>query len=177
MEKARKGSHLTKEERRVIAALHEEGKSPYAIGKLTGRASNTIRNELKRGTTTIILGYYEKEKYFPDTGQAIYEKNRKKCRKYMINRFHNFLNYIEEQLQKHKRSFASARAEAIGKRMFKEEEICSLSTLYSYTERGLLKVKNIDLPEKVGRRVKKKKNRKHKRLHGQSIEKRPESIN
>lgn len=30
----------------------------------------------------------------------------------MINRFHNFLNYIEEQLQKHKRSFASARAEA-----------------------------------------------------------------
>lgn len=61
--------------------------------------------------------------------------------------------------------------------MFKEEEICSLSTLYSYTERGLLKVKNIDLPEKVGRRVKKKKNRKHKRLHGQSIEKRPESIN
>lgn len=147
------------------------------IGKLTGRASNTIRNELKRGTTTIILGYYEKEKYFPDTGQAIYEKNRKKCRKYMINRFHNFLNYIEEQLQKHKRSFASARAEAIGKRMFKEEEICSLSTLYSYTERGLLKVKNIDLPEKVGRRVKKKKNRKHKRLHGQSIEKRPESIN
>ena len=47
MEKARKGSHLTKEERRVIAALHEEGKSPYAIGKLTGRASNTIRNEPK----------------------------------------------------------------------------------------------------------------------------------
>lgn len=77
MEKARKGSHLTKEERRVIAALHEEGKSPYAIGKLTGRASNTIRNELKRGTTTIILGYYEKEKYFPDTGQAIYEKIEK----------------------------------------------------------------------------------------------------
>lgn len=61
--------------------------------------------------------------------------------------------------------------------MFKEDEICSLSTLYSYTDRGLLKVKNIDLPEKVGRRVKKKKNREHKRLCGQSIEKRPESIN
>lgn len=58
-----------------------------------------------------------------------------------------------------------------------EKDSLSLSTLYSYTERGLLKVKNIDLPEKVGRRVKKKKNRKHKRLHGQSIEKRPESIN
>ncbi|MCQ5367648.1 helix-turn-helix domain-containing protein [[Ruminococcus] torques] len=97
-EKSKKGSHLTKEERRIIAVLHEEGRSPYEIGKLTGRASNTIRNELKRGTTTIILGYYEKEKYFPDTGQAIYEKNRKRCRKYMVNKFRNFLTYIEEQL-------------------------------------------------------------------------------
>ena len=176
-EKSKKGSHLTKEERRIIAVLHEEGRSPYEIGKLTGRASNTIRNELKRGTTTIILGYYEKEKYFPDTGQAIYEKNRKRCRKYMVNKFRNFLTYIEEQLQKCKRSFASARAEAIRKRLFKENEICSISTLYSYTDQGLLKVKNIDLPEKVGRRVKKKKNREHKRLCGQSIEKRPESIN
>ena len=72
LEKRKKGTHLTKEERRIIAVLHEEGKSPYAIGKLTGRASNTIRNELKRGTTTIILGYYEKEKYFPDTGPVSY---------------------------------------------------------------------------------------------------------
>lgn len=46
-EKSKKGSHLTKEERRIIAVLHEEGRSPYEIGKLTGRASNTIRNELK----------------------------------------------------------------------------------------------------------------------------------
>lgn len=137
-EKSKKGSHLTKEERRIIAVLHEEGRSPYEIGKLTGRASNTIRNELKRGTTTIILGYYEKEKYFPDTGQAIYEKNRKRCRKYMVNKFRNFLTYIEEQLQKCKRSFASARAEAIRKRLFKEDEICSISTLYSYTDQGLL---------------------------------------
>lgn len=122
MEKARKGSHLTKEERRVIAALHEEGKSPYAIGKLTGRASNTIRNELKRGTTTIILGYYEKEKYFPDTGQAIYEKNRKKCRKYMINRFHNFLNYIEEQLQKHKRLLLPRAQKQLEKECLKKKK-------------------------------------------------------
>ena len=50
-EKSKKGSHLTKEERRIIAVLHEEGRSPYEIGKLTGRASNTIRNELKRGTS------------------------------------------------------------------------------------------------------------------------------
>ena len=67
-EKSKKGSHLTKEERRIIAVLHEEGRSPYEIGKLTGRASNTIRNELKRGTTTIILGYYEKEKSCTDSG-------------------------------------------------------------------------------------------------------------
>ncbi len=46
---ARKGSHLTFEERRSIAAMHSEGMSPYKIGKLLGRASNTIRNELREG--------------------------------------------------------------------------------------------------------------------------------
>lgn len=75
---AKKGSHLTMEERRYIAAMNDEGASPYMIAKTLGRASNTIRNELKRETTTVIVGYFEKEKYFLDTGQAKYEKNRKK---------------------------------------------------------------------------------------------------
>ena len=59
----KKNSHLTYEERRSIAMLNDEGLSPYKIGKILGRASNTIRNELKRGTTTVIVGYFEKEKY------------------------------------------------------------------------------------------------------------------
>ena len=174
-----KGSHLSFEERKKIAILYDDGVSPYKIGKMIGRASNTIRNEIRRGTTTIIIDYYEKEKYFPDTGQAIYEKNRKKCRApQKIETCSRYIAYVEEQVLKEKRSFSSIRAEVLDKGLFNEKEICSIALLYDYTERGLLKIKNLDLPEKVRRRPRGQgKDRSHKRLHGTSIEERPEKIN
>ncbi len=179
MENVRKGSHLTMGERRQIAMLLDEGLTPYKIAKEIGRALNTVLNELKRGTVKVIVGCYEKEKYFPDTGQIIYEKNRQKCRApQKIETCRQYISYVEDQVLKQKRSFASIRAEVLDKGTFQEEEICSVALLYDYTERGMLKVKNIDLPEKVGRCPRgKKKDRTHKRLHGTSIEKRPAVIN
>ena len=59
METRKKGSHLNIEERRQIAILDKEGWSPYKIGKKLKRASNTIRNELKRGTVKQVVGYQE----------------------------------------------------------------------------------------------------------------------
>lgn len=175
---AKKGSHLTMEERRYIATMHDEGVSPYKIGKILGRASNTIRNELKRGTTTIITGYLDKEKYFPDTGQAIYEKNRKKCRMPLkLVTCKEFIEYVEQTVLSSKRSFADVRAEVLARSLFPENEVCSIGTLYAYTDKNMLQVRNIDLPEKVCRKPHhKKRARKHKRLKGTSIEKRPETI-
>ncbi|SKA04350.1 helix-turn-helix domain-containing protein, partial [Selenihalanaerobacter shriftii] len=54
--KSRKNKHLNAYERGQIALLHSEGMSAYAIAKRLGRASNTIRNELKRGTVSQIKG-------------------------------------------------------------------------------------------------------------------------
>lgn len=172
-----KGTHLTEAERRQIAVLLGEGLSAYRIGKILGRASNTIRNEIRRGTTTVIVNYFEKEKYFSDTGQAVYEKNRKRCRMpKKIETCSGFISYVEKEVLENKRSFSSIVAEVKIKELF--SEVCSVGTLYSYTERGMLRVKNIDLPEKVGRRKRKGiKDRSHKRLKGTSIEKRPEEIN
>lgn len=83
-----------------------------------------------------------------------------------------------EESEKGKRSFAAARAEALETGVFKREEVVSVDTLYSYAENGEIAVKNIDLPEKVKRKQKRKSYcRKHKRLTGESIEKRPETIN
>lgn len=73
METRKKGSHLNIEERRQIAILDKEGWSPYKIGKKLKRASNTIRNELKRGTVKQVVGYKETEIYFPDTGDIVYK--------------------------------------------------------------------------------------------------------
>ena len=39
---------------------------------------------------------------------------------------------------------------------FKQEEVVSVDTLYSYAENGEIEVKNIDLPEKVKRKQKRK---------------------
>lgn len=179
METRKKGSHLNIEERRQIAILDKEGWSPYKIGKKLKRASNTIRNELKRGTVKQVVGYKETEIYFPDTGDIVYKKHRKGCgRKKKLNSCAAFLRYVEKKVKKGKRSFAAARAEALETGVFKREEVVSVDTLYSYAENGEIAVKNIDLPEKVKRKQKRKSYcRKHKRLTGESIEKRPETIN
>ena len=88
------------------------------------------------------------------------------------------MRYVEKKVKKGKRSFAAARAEALETGVFKREEVVSVDTLYSYAENGEIAVKNIDLPEKVKRKQKRKSYcRKHKRLTGESIEKRPETIN
>lgn len=51
---SRKNKHLKDFERGQIELLHNKGYSAYKIAKELGRASNTIRNELKRGTVSQI---------------------------------------------------------------------------------------------------------------------------
>ncbi|WP_368303077.1 helix-turn-helix domain-containing protein, partial [Mediterraneibacter gnavus] len=133
METRKKGSHLNIEERRQIAILDKEGWSPYKIAKKLKRASNTIRNELKRGTVKQVIGYKEMEIYFPDTGDIVYKNHRKECgRKKKSLSCAAFLRYVEEKVKKGKRSFAAARAEALETGVFKREEVVSVDTLYSY---------------------------------------------
>ena len=45
-----KYKHLSFKERAKIELLIQQGHSAYAIAKILGRASITIRNEIKRGT-------------------------------------------------------------------------------------------------------------------------------
>src|SRR5699024_8930071 len=52
----------------------------------------------------------------------------------------------------------------------------STKTLYNYIDAGLLPVKNIDLPLKIRRKTKKKRNRNHKKQLGKSIEERPDRV-
>ncbi|MEM5245151.1 IS30 family transposase, partial [Thermoanaerobacter sp. CM-CNRG TB177] len=53
--------------------------------------------------------------------------------------------------------------------------VCT-KTLYNYIDRGLLKVKNIDLPLKLRLKPRKKQNRKNKRIMGKSIDFRPKEV-
>ena len=159
-----KGKHLTLEERKSIAALHGQGKSPYKIGKILCRASNTIRNELRRGTVSQVVNeYHEINMYFPDTGEMIYRKNRCKSRKIgKRKQCEDFLKFIEREVKEEKRSFAAARAKALKQGNFKKSQVVSVDTL----------------PEKVKRKKKRRKYcRRNKYLKGKSIEERAETIN
>ena len=75
-------SHLLPSERGEISAYLKMGKKPAEIARLLGRNRSTITREIKRGTVTQVQNkngkqiYYQT--YFADSGQRIYEENRKK---------------------------------------------------------------------------------------------------
>lgn len=175
---SRKNKHLNPFERGQIQLLNAEGFTPYAIGKRLGRASNTIRNELKRGTVTQIKGNKTVAVYYPDAGQTIYEKNRKNCGpKFKYLQCEAFVKHVIEFFfnKNHSLDAISGAAHLHGK--FPKEHMVCTKTLYNYVDAGLLKISNIDLPLKVKRSAKKNKVKKHKTYLGSSIDERPPEIN
>jgi len=98
--KRRSFKHLNAYERGQIAALYKEGKSMHYIAKQLGRAPSTISREIKRGTVTQLrsdLSTYEA--YFPEAGQAIYEKRRKRCgSKLKLPYVKEFIKFVEEKM-------------------------------------------------------------------------------
>lgn len=97
---SRKNKHLNDFERGQIQLLHNKGYSAHKIAKDLDRASNTIRNELKRGTVTQIKRDKEVEIYYPDTGKAVYEKNRRNSKKsYEALDCSHFLEFVHACMQ------------------------------------------------------------------------------
>lgn len=175
---SRKNKHLSAYERGQIALLHTEGLSPYAIGKRLKRASNTIRNELKRGTVPQIKGSKEVMVYYPDTGQLVYEANRKNCgTKYKLLECEEFIEHVTELFFKKNQSLDAICGAARRHNKFPESQMVCTKTLYNYVDAGLLGIANIDLPLKVKRSSKTKRIRQHKKNLGTSIDDRPDEIN
>lgn len=174
----RKNKHLNAYERGQIQLLTAEGLTPYAIGKRLGRASNTIRNELKRGTVQQIKGDKEVMIYYPDTGQAVYEKNRKNCgKKFKFLQCSDFIDHAMDLFYNKNHSIDAICGAARVQEKFPREKMVCTKTLYNYIDAGLLKISNIDLPLKVKLSPKKRRIRKHKKHLGTSISERPEHIN
>ncbi|MGV3024063.1 IS30 family transposase [Streptococcus suis] len=182
-----KGKHLTFNERTKIEVLKSEGYSNRRIAKILGRAPQTIHNEVKRGTTqqkrvikTIKKEYtYYESKYFADTGQVRYDKQRLKCGrkpKWMIS--DQFIKWADEKILKHKWSpdvvVNTARIEGLFDRFL----IPCTTTLYHWIDRQILKTRNIDLLEKVSRKnnTKNQRTKSNKRILGKSINERPVEV-
>jgi IS30 family transposase len=175
---SRKNKHLSAFERGQIQLLNAQGLTPYAIGKRLNRASNTIRNELRRGTVEQIKGNKVVSIYYPDTGQSVYESNRANCGpKFKFLLCSKFLTYLEDRFYEKGHSVDAICGVATLQKLFDKDKMVCTKTVYNYINLGLLRVSNIDLPLKVKRSTKKKRIRKHKKILGKSISERPAEVN
>lgn len=174
----RKNKHLNAFERGQIKLLNDDGLTPYAIGKRLGRAPNTIRNELDRGTVLQIKANKTVKIYYPDTGQATYENNRRNCGpKFKFLSCSSFISRVEKKFYEDAHSIDAICGVARLQGSFDKDDMVCTKTLYNYINLGLLNIANIDLPLKVKRSTKTKRIRKHKKVLGRSISERPNEIN
>lgn len=170
----RKGQHLLAEERHEIEVRLKDGWSPYRIAKHLGRPYNTIKNEIARGTVLLYNG--KVARYKAKAGEQTYKENRRNSRRqYKRLTVSAFIKYVEEKFAEGW-SLNVCVGKALQSRKFRRDQIVCTKTLYNYVDNGLIAIKNIDLPEKLKRNTKKEKVRKNKRILGDSIELRPESV-
>jgi Transposase and inactivated derivatives, IS30 family len=175
--KNNKSKHLTLDERIEIEFYHRCGYSPYKISKLMGRASNTIRNELKRGISAGITDGKYQEIYRARAGQERYKSNRQYSKKTMkIWRCQKFIKFVEDKLIYEKYSIDSSVGSAKSKGLFEKGEMVCTKTIYNYIDRGLMRVKNINLPVKVSMQPRKKKVTISSKINGRSILERDPTI-
>ncbi len=175
---SRKNKHLNAYERGQIQLLLEDGLTVYAIAKRLGRAYNTIRAELKRGTVTQIKGKKKVQVYYPDTAQIRYEEARKNCgNKYKLLACEDFIRYVQDLFYNDGFSLDAIVGAARLKEQFQASDMVCTKTLYNYVDADLLDITNLDLPLKLKRTTKPQRVRENKKRLGRSIEERPEQIN
>lgn len=174
----RKNKHLNSFERGQIQLLLSEGVSIYKISQKLGRAYNTIKNEVNRGTVKQIKKDKEVYIYYPDVAERKYKEARKNCGpKFKLLQCEEFIEHVIESFFDDDKSIDSICGRAAKFKTFEPDKMVTTRTLYNYIDLGLLKIKNIDLPLKLRRSTKKTKIRKRKKVLGKSIEERPDRVN
>ena len=172
-----KNKHLTIKERAQIELLIKQGSKKSEIARIIGISRSTLYNELNRGTVEQMDTHLKIHKeYFAETGQVIYEQNRKNsCKPYKFIKAFEFIKYSEKEILEKK--YSPDVVCGLAKKEGRFNEMVSTKTLYNYIDAGLMKVKNIDLTLKVKMSNKSRRRRKNRRIMGESIEKRPQKVN
>ena len=170
--KHRTFKHLNAYQREQIEAMLRLGVPKVKIAKDLGIARSTLYAEIKRGTARQMRSdwtYYDR--YFAETGQIIYERNRKNSVKpSKFNAARDFIRYVEDRILKDKHAPDAICGCAKRTHLF-AVQVCT-KTIYNYIAMGLLKVKNIDLRQKVRRKHKGKKSDDNHRAFGERIDQR-----
>lgn len=171
----KKQHYMTEGERNQLEAMHRN-KIPVAeIARQLGFTRQTIYNELRRGSYMHTIGYRDYKRYSAEKGQSVrLHGAAKKGRKMKIAQDPEYAAFLERKILREK--YSPAAAIAAGRREGYQTVIC-VNTLYSYvTKRVFRRLRDIDLPEKVSRRKRKRSELRIAHPKLPSIEQRPESI-
>ena len=172
----KRGQHLGAEERGAIKALKAQGFSNRAIARAINCSPSTVGYELKRGTLPY-SGRGRKPTYSPKLGSAVYKANRSRCRRPLsITKDSHFVRWMAEKIKNSRWSIDVCVGYARRNGMFPQEHIPCTKTLYNLVWKGNLPVSLFDLPEALSRHSHKQQ-RINKRMHGKSIDERPEEVN
>lgn len=167
--------HLSEIERGKIEIMLKKGDSIAKIARELKRHYNTIYREVKKAQVMQIKSGKKIMVYYADTAQLIYSKNKKRAvNKYKLIYHMDFIKLLEKFFFKN--SWSIAACVGYIKKNYKNVNSLSVSTVYSYISKGLLNIKNHNLPEKLNRKKKTRprKTKEHKRILGTSIDKRPD---
>ena len=128
----RKGQHLLAEERHEIEVRLKDGWSVYQIAKHLGRAYNTVKNEISRGTVYLYHG--KVTRYKAKVGEQQYKENRRNSRRqYRRLEVSPFITYVEEWFSKGW-SLDVCAGKALESGKFRRNQIVCTKTLYNYVQ-------------------------------------------
>ena len=177
-----KGHHLTLKERGNIEVyFNHDGYSRRKIASLLGVSPQTVNNEIKRGLVTNKQLVNGKEKFYQvyvaELADQRYRKKRRAChRPCKFLQAVTFLAFFVKHFKDDNWApdAAVGRAKALG--LFRPNEMVCTQTLYKYIDEQLLEVCNLDLAEKMSRRLPKHTVHKFSRILGRGIEERPTEV-
>ena len=102
----RKFKHINFEQRKLIEQFLEDKMPKTQIAKIFHISRSTLYKEIERGTVVQRRSdLTEYKKYFAETGQEVYEQNRKNSRKPLkMAEAAEFIKYAEEEILTNKMS-------------------------------------------------------------------------
>ena len=153
----KKGSYLTYDERMIIQLRIKGGWSPVRIVREIGCAPNTIRNEIKRGTVSLYHDHVHRCK--ARAGQDAYGENRLHCCRHYDHLVKSrFISYVKKHFAEDNWSLDACVGRTLLGGEFSRKEVVCTKALYNYVEPGMPGIKNMDLPEKLKRNTKLRRN-------------------
>lgn len=169
--------HMKKKQRISLETLIDQGMSVIEIADYLGVHRSTVYRELKRGSYEHRNSdYTETVRYSCDKGQQVHDYMASaKGRPSKIGSNIELAECIENKIIENGYSPEAALADIKKEKLFNDDELISLRTLYRYIDNGyFLYLTNEQLPVKCNKKKRKKKVRVQKRnCAGKSIEERP----